>query len=162
MTSATAIHPNTTQQVSLHLKRPCLLVADLERSLSLYRDLLGFRLDHVGAASADSYLYKVFQIPQQAQLKFAALSTQHEDRALALTEVKAIELPPSSPPHRIAIVLQVDDIALLIPQIQQLGLTVVEPSCFQVLPDRTFTEQGFYDFDNHLIVLYDSKASSDQ
>ena len=58
---------------SLHLKRPCLLVADLDRSLTLYRDCLGFRLDYVGEADADSYLYKVFQLPAEAKMRFAAV-----------------------------------------------------------------------------------------
>ena len=105
--------PSTTpppQKTGLHLKRPCLVVSDLERSLTLYRDILGFQLDYIGEASPNSYLYKVFQIPSEAQIRFAALSTPHEIRALALTEVKGIVLPSYPPPYRAATVVQVEDV----------------------------------------------------
>ena len=142
-------------KAGLHLKRPCLLVSDLEKALTLYRDVLGFRLDFVGAADDDSYLYTVFQIPQHGRLMFAALSTEHEPRGLALTEVKGVDLPQPRPPYRVAIVIQVGDLAMTIRAIQTLDLEVMPPRSFTAPPDMTFTEQGFYDFDGHLIVLYD-------
>ena len=144
-------------QAGLHLKRPCLLISDLERSLTLYRDILGFRLDYVGEASAESYLYKVFQIPAQAQLRFAALSTENEVRALALTEVKGIALPKPTLPHRMGVVVQVSDVPPVIEQVVELGLTVVEPSHFTAPLNLSFIEQGFYDFDDQLIVIYETK-----
>lgn len=141
----------------LHLKRPCMLVSDLARSLTLYRDILGFRLDYVGEASPDSYLYKVFQIPAEAQLRFAALSTEKEVRALALTEVKGITLTKPEPPHRIGVVIEVQEVAPTIAQIAALGLEIVEPTHFTAPPNLSFTEQGFFDFDGQLIVLYETK-----
>ncbi|MEO0987529.1 MAG: VOC family protein [Cyanobacteria bacterium J06639_14] len=145
-------------KAGLHLKRPCLLVSDLERSLQLYRDILGFRLDYVGEASPESYLYTVFQIPAQARLTFAALSTEHESRALALTEVKGVALPERSPPHAIGIVIQVSDVPPIIDQVKTLGLTIVAPSYFTAPPNLKFIEQGFHDFDGQLIVLYETKT----
>ncbi|MEL6381054.1 MAG: VOC family protein [Cyanobacteria bacterium J06626_18] len=144
------------------MKRPCLLVSDLARSLQLYRDILGFRLDYVSEASPESYLYKVFQIPAQAQLTFATLSTEHEVRALALTEVKGIDLPERSLPHAIGIVIQVSDVPPVSEQVKALGLQVVEPSFFTAPPNLAFTEQGFYDFDGQLVVLYETKSLSDR
>ncbi|NER79199.1 MAG: VOC family protein [Leptolyngbya sp. SIO1D8] len=146
------------KKAGLHLKRPCLLVSDLERSLKVYRDILGFRLDYVSEASPESYLYKVFQIPPQTKLTFATLSTEHELRALALTEVKEISLPKPPLPHRIGLVIQVEDVAPIIEQAISLGLEIVEPSVFNAPPNLLFTEQGFYDFDGQLIVLYETKT----
>ena len=139
---------------SLHLKRPCLLVADLERSLTLYRDCLGFTLDYVGEADADSYLYPVFQLPAAAQLKFAALSTAQEPRALALTEVKGSPLPAPSVPHRGATVIRVSSLTTVLPQLKSLGLAPINASSFTAPPNLTFTEQAVCDFDGHLLVLY--------
>ncbi|MBT9314337.1 VOC family protein [Leptothoe spongobia] len=145
---------------SLHLKRPCLLVADLERSLTLYRDCLGFKLDYVGNADPDSYLYPVFQLPAAAQLRFAALSTQEEPRALALTEVKGSPLPPPPKPHRGATVIRVPSLASVLPQLATLGLCPITASSFSTPPNLTFTEQAVCDFDGHLIVLYEVQRSS--
>ena len=153
--SSTASNKASDFKTGLHLKRPCLLVSDLEKALTLYRDTLGFRLDFVGAADDDSYLYTVFKIPSQGRLTFAALSTAHEPRGLALTEVKGVELPQPQHPYRSAIVIQVDDLAATIRDIQTLGLEIMPSRSFTAPPDMLFTEQGFYDFDGHLIVLYD-------
>jgi catechol 2,3-dioxygenase-like lactoylglutathione lyase family enzyme len=141
----------------LHLKRPCLAVADLARSLSLYQNLLGFRLDYLSEASPTSYLYPVFGLPKHAQLTFATLSTDYEPRSLALTEVKGIDLPPPTLPHRAATVIRVRDLKTTIQQIQELGLEAIDPSSFTAPPNLQFTEQAFCDWDGHLIVLYDVK-----
>ena len=157
-TSSSQTTSNTKE--GLHLKRPCLIVADLEKSLTLYRDILGFRLDYVGEASPQSYLYKVFKFPQQAHLTFAALSTEYEPRTLALTEAKGVELNAPTPPYRVAIVMQVKELTDKIQKIQALNLEVIQPSYFTTPPNQSFTEQGFYDFDGHLIVLYEVKVAS--
>lgn len=145
---------------SLHLKRPCLLVADLDRSLTLYRDCLGFRLDYVGEADADSYLYKVFQLPAEAQMRFAALSTEAEPRALALTEVKGVSLSKGG--HRGATVIRIPALASILPQLKTLQLTAIEPSSFSAPPNLRFTEQAFCDFDDHLIVLYEVQQETEK
>ena len=139
----------------LHIKRPCLIVADLERSLTLYRDILGFRLDYVSTASPNSYLYSVFGLPEQARLTFAALSTESEPRALALTEVKGIELTPPSLPYRVALVIRVSNLTDAIERIRNLQLPVVEPNSFTTPPNLHFTEQAFRDYDAHVIMLYE-------
>ncbi|MBW4621047.1 MAG: VOC family protein [Cyanosarcina radialis HA8281-LM2] len=153
-------NPQSVDERGLHIKRPCLAVADLERSLAVYRDILGFRLDYLSDASPESYLYSLFGFPKHARLKFAALSTEYELRALALTEVKGVDLPPPTTPHRAAVVIQVRELAPTIQTIQDLGLKVIEPNYFQVPPNLLFTEQAFCDRDGHLIMLYDVKQST--
>ncbi|MGD1872037.1 MAG: VOC family protein [Mastigocoleus sp.] len=142
----------------LNIKRPCLVVADLEKSLEVYRDILGFRLDYVSEASSDSYLYKIFEFPKSAKVTFAALSTENEPRALALTEVKNIVLPPVNAPHRIALVVRVKQVSERIDKLTQIGLKVIEVNHFKQPPNLSFTEQAFFDYDGHLIMLYDAKV----
>ena len=140
----------------LHLKRPCLLVSDLERSLKIYRDILGFRLDYQSPADPGSYLYTVFALPATATLTFAALSTPNESRALALAEVKGIEFPPAQPPYRAGLVVQVDSLAAILAQWKALNLPICPPNHFTA-SDRRFTEQGVFDCDRHLLILYESQ-----
>ncbi|MGB3236742.1 MAG: VOC family protein [Geitlerinemataceae cyanobacterium] len=144
----------------LHLKRPCLAVADLDRSLSLYQKILGFRLDYISEASPTSYLYAVFGFPKNARLKFATLSTEYEPRSLALTEVKGLDPQPLTLPHRAATVIRVRDLELTIQKIRELGLEAIDPSYFTAPPNLQFTEQAFCDWDGHLMVLYDVKDNS--
>lgn len=142
--------------MKLHLKRPCLIIADLERSLTLYRDVLGFRVDYISEeASSESYLYTAFGFPPHAKLKFAALSTDCEARSLALAEAKNIDLPHPSLPHRAATVIRVPEVPPIIEKVAQLGLKIVRANSFTAPPNLCFTEQGFCDWDGHLIILYD-------
>ena len=148
-------------ETGLHLKRPCILVTDLDRALTLYQDILGFNLDYRSPADPDSYLYSVFKLPPNAKLAFAALSTEYEPRSLALTEVKGIELPSITPPHRIATVIRVKSVASTIKQIGQLNLDIVVPNYFTAPPNLFFTEQAFADYDGNLIMLYDVKIKEE-
>ncbi|MEM1367390.1 MAG: VOC family protein [Cyanobacteria bacterium P01_H01_bin.15] len=144
------------------MTRPCLLVQDLKRSLSLYENVLGFRCDYQASASPDSYLYEVFQLPPQAQLTFATLSTDREARAIALTEVKGIELAKPKPPVRIGLVMEVEDLAATTQQVAAISLKVIPPHSLNSGPGRNFTEQGIYDFDGNLIVLYEISITSSE
>ncbi|GAB4544324.1 MAG: hypothetical protein Tsb0014_38320 [Pleurocapsa sp.] len=144
-------------ETGLHLKRPCIIVRDLDRALTIYQDILGFKLDYRSPADPDSYLYSVFKFPKNANLAFAALSTDYEPRSLALTEVKGIELASPSLPHRIATVIRVESVTSIIEQIRPLNLDIVAPNYFTAPPNLFFTEQAFCDYDNNLIVIYDVK-----
>ncbi len=59
----------------LHLKRPCLVIKNLEISLNLYQNILGFKLEYIIDEKPTSYLYPVFRFPPEAKLKFAASGT---------------------------------------------------------------------------------------
>lgn len=142
----------------LKIKRPCLLVSDLELSLTLYQDVLGFKLIYMSEASEDSYLYKIFKLPDTAKLKFAAFDTEKEPRALALTEVKGIKLTSPHSPHLSAMVIRVRELTPTIEKIERLGLEIVQPNFFTTPPNLCFTEQAFYDFDGHLIMLYEVQS----
>jgi catechol 2,3-dioxygenase-like lactoylglutathione lyase family enzyme len=146
---------SSVSKEGLHIKRPCLLVADLERALKVYRDILGFHLDYQSEASPNSYLYTVFGLPKEAKLTFAALNSECETRALAFAEVKGIDLPPPTIPRRTGIVIRVRDLDRVISQIRALGLLTVEPHSFDAPPNLRFSERGFCDYDGHLIVLYE-------
>lgn len=75
-----------------------------------------------------------------------------------MTEVKGVILPKIPLPHRVGIVVQVNDISSVIDQLKELGLTIIEPNFFTAPPNLSFTEQGFYDFDGQLIILYETKV----
>ena len=137
-------------------KRVNLVVADMDRALAIYRDILGFTIDTLNEGKADSYSYPIFKFPEEAQLRFATLSAGDEQiRTFGLTEVKGIEIEPVALPYRVATVLRVNDIEKVISQIQGLGLDVVEPHSDITTDGVPFTEQAFIDYDGHMILLYE-------
>ncbi|MEM7586029.1 MAG: VOC family protein [Acidobacteriota bacterium] len=137
-----------------YFKRVTLVVADMERALTLYRDILGFHLDGISESSSDSYSYPVFKIPQEAKIRFATLSAGSEQiRTLALTEVTGMELPKPGQPLMSAAVIRSADIERDFRRIEALGLETTEPK-FVEGREFDFRERAFVDFDGHLIVLY--------
>ena len=144
-----------------YFKRVTLVVADMDRALSIYRDILGFELDGISESAADSYSYPVFQIPPSAKLRFATLSAGTEQvRTLALTEVKGIELEVPRPPYRSAAVIRSRDITRDFERLEELELETTEPK-FIDGREFDFWERAFVDFDGHLIVLYEVVANEE-
>jgi len=140
--------------MSLFYKRVTLVVADIERSLSIYRDILGFTINSMKASEEDSYSYPVFKIPKEAKISFATLDSPTQERTMGLTEVKGVELPKPTGIIMNASVIKVHDLSDVIKKIQDLGLETTEPET-DSNDHFTFLEQAFIDFDGHLIVLYE-------
>ena len=85
-------------------QRAALLVDDLDKAFEVYRDLLGYTLDFVGDKESDAFAYDIFAIPADVSIRFAALSSESQQRTLALieaeSELKNDPLGPSkSPTH---------------------------------------------------------------
>ncbi|MCS6928427.1 MAG: VOC family protein [Saprospiraceae bacterium] len=146
----------TSDASGLLFKRVTLLVSNLERSLGIYRDILGFTLNApVSESSPDSYSYPVFRIPKEGKIRFVSLDTKTQERTLALTEVTGIPLPKPSQPLMSAAVIRVPDLANTIQKIKALGLETTEPKIARSADGKfAFIEQAFVDYDGHLIVLY--------
>ncbi len=141
---------------SVLFKRTTLVVADMDRSLGIYRDILGFALHTpVSESGPNSYSYPVFRIPPEAKIRFVTLDSRTQERTLALTEVTGVPLPRPSQPLMSAAVIRVPNIAAAMEKIRALGLETTEPKTVRT-PDGklSFIEQAFVDFDGHLIVLY--------
>ena len=138
-----------------HVKRPNLLVADLDRSLAIYRDILGFSAGTISDSATDSYSYPVFNIPGEARMRYTYLGEPGEDRVFGLTEVKGIALPrPVDRPHLTTVVIGVTGLDGIMARLDAMGLEMTEPKTTGGTEFR-FTEVAFTDPDGHLIVLYE-------
>ena len=137
------------------LKRINLCVADMERSLKVYRDILGFTVNYMKDSASDSYSYPVFMFPKEAKLRFATLDSPTQERTFALREVRGIELPKLPVPHMTAVVLNCINFDEVVAKATAMGLKVIPE---QALPDLDGKPKGretaFVDPDGHLIVLY--------
>jgi catechol 2,3-dioxygenase-like lactoylglutathione lyase family enzyme len=155
--------PSTMAQTApavgaVQVKRPNLVVSDMERALKVYRDILGFKVFADEASGPDSYSYPVFKFPKDATLRMATLSTETGVRILALTELKGAPLPPKPVPHRDAIVVEVKGIEQIMEKVKAEGLPIVPPKSSKTPEGLTFIEQAFEDHDGHLVVLYEIRS----
>lgn len=144
-----------TEFVYPHVKRPNLLVADLDRSLEIYRDILGFEASSIGTSGLDSYSYPVFNIPREGRMRYTYLGESMEDRVFGLTEVKNVDLPrPADRPYMSTVVIGVTGLDAIMERLDALGLEMTEPKTTGGT-EFTFTEVAFVDPDGHMIVLYE-------
>jgi catechol 2,3-dioxygenase-like lactoylglutathione lyase family enzyme len=139
---------------SLRFQRANFVVADLDRALRLYRDVLGFEVAFILDHNPESYSFPVFEIPAEARLRFCVLSTSSQERVLALTEIKAVRLAPVPLPRRSAIVLEVGDPDDVMTRARAAGATVFEEGELLTKDGRRGREVGIADYDDNLIVIY--------
>ncbi len=138
---------------SVRFQRGNFIVRDIDRSLVLYRDVLGFELAFVKDSPDDSYSYPVFNIDRSHKLRFAVLNTATQQRVMALTEVPA-ELEPMPAPRRSAIVLEVADVDAVVDGARNAGCHVYEEEQLHTHDGRIGREVGIVDFDDNLVVIY--------
>ena len=142
----------------LRFQRANFVVRDIERSLALYRDVLGFEVAFILDSPDDSYSYPVFEIDTSHKLRFAVLSTEDQVRVMALTEVPA-ELDAVPNPRRAAIVLEVGDVDAVCEGARAAGLKVYEEEKLVTHDGRVGREVGIADYDDNLVVIYKIPAT---
>ncbi|MEO0577144.1 MAG: VOC family protein [Pseudomonadota bacterium] len=145
----------------VRFQRANFVVADLDRALAFYRDVLGFTVEYRLGHNPESYSFDVFDIPTDATIGFATLSTESQQRVMALTEIRSGSMQPAPHPRRSAIVLEVADPDAVIAGARDLGLTVYDEEILKTQDGREGREIGIVDFDDNLIVIYNitSKAT---
>ena len=138
----------------IRFQRANYVVADLDRALTLYRDILGLSVEFIHESEPDSYSYPVFEIDKRAPLRFCVLSTATQPRVMALTEIRGVELPKAQFPRRAAIVLDVPNIDEVVSGCVNAGLRVYPEERLITHDGRTGREIGIVDADANLIVIY--------
>ena len=137
----------------IRLQRANFLVADIERSLTFYRDVLGFDVVFIKDSDTASYSYDVFEIDRSKPIRFAVLGAPDQPNVMALTEVPGLD-PVMDMPRRSAIVLEIrafDDVAQ---KAKALGLKVYHEDALVTRDGRKGREIGIVDFDGNLVVVY--------
>ncbi len=138
----------------VHLQRSSVLVSNLDKSLQVYRDILGFKVAAIGESDSTSYVYTVFNIPKTAKIRIATLNSTDQKRIINLKEVTGVKLPkPPLQPYMSTVLIRVDNIEVIMEKIKDLGLKhtrqhVVKGSRI------SYKEQAFVDPDGHLVAVY--------
>jgi catechol 2,3-dioxygenase-like lactoylglutathione lyase family enzyme len=138
----------------VRFQRANYVVANMERALEFYVGVLGLTLDFVKESEKTSYSYEVFDIPNDAEIRFAVLSAPNQPRVLALTEIKNIELKPVSHPRRAAIVLETPDVEAVANRAKDAGFYVCKEGELLTFDGRIGRETGLVDADDNLTVIY--------
>ena len=146
----------------IRFQRGNIVVADMDRSLQVYRDILGLTVEFTKESEPTSYSYPVFEIPREAKLRFATLNAGPEQRrVLALTEITGIQLPKLPLPRPAALVFEVADMDSVLEGLHARDdVHVYEEEVLRTQDGRVGREVGMVDPDGHLIVLYNITAGA--
>ena len=136
-----------------HLRRPTLVVSDMDRALAFYQDILGFRLGSLKEDPKDSYVFEAFNIPVSATAMHATLDDDVEMRTLSLVEYKKLEASLDQDAVRRSAVLV--NVAGRFDKVkagaEAMGLKLLSTHGL----GESGVEMGIFDPDGHLIVVYD-------
>ena len=139
---------------AVRFQRANYVVANMERALEFYVGVLGLTLDFVKESEKTSYSYPVFDIPKDAEIRFAVLSAPNQPRVMALTELKNVSLAPVSHPRRAAIVLETPDVDSVAIRAKDAGFEVCSEGELITFDGRKGRELGIIDADDNLTVIY--------
>jgi len=142
------------EKAAVRFQRATYIVADLDRALPVYCDVLGLDLVFIKDSAEDSYSYEVFQIDRNAKMRFAVLAAPNQPNVMALIELKGIDLPDRPLPNAAAIVVECQDFDGVMDRARQAGLKVFDEGNLVTKDGRTGRELGFLDHDGNLIVIY--------
>lgn len=144
----------------LRFQRSNYVVANIDRALTFYRDVLGFDVVFIKDSEADSYSFDVFEIERNNKMRFAVLGAPDQPNVMALTEVPTAE-PIATAPRRSAIILEIPEIDRVVAGSKALGLKVYSEDKLITKDGREGREIGIVDFDGNLVVIYKiTKAAS--
>jgi catechol 2,3-dioxygenase-like lactoylglutathione lyase family enzyme len=90
------------------VNRTNFLVADLDRSLQLYRDILGFKVNAMMPVRPESYMYDIFRVDRAAKLRLAFLAGgDGRFGSIGLTEVKGAARPAAAGAYPSVLILEI-------------------------------------------------------
>lgn len=141
--------------------RHTILVSDLDRALTLYRDVLGMKVSRISESSPDSYASVFFNLPPGAQKRFAYLDGAGDHaRVLGIGEVPGVTFAAPAGHRSSAFVQTVADIEAVMAGVEALGLELLPPKEFVSRESGTVgIETGTVDFDGHLVMFYGLKKT---
>lgn len=142
-----------TDKPTVRFQRANFVVADIDRALTFYHDVLGLELVFIKDSAEDSYSYDVFEIDKSNKMRFAVLAAPGQSNVMALTEVPGAK-PITEMPRRSAIILEILEIDRVVSESKELGLKVYGEDKLITKDGREGREIGIVDFDGNLIVIY--------
>ncbi len=142
--------PVMLADVDPYVHRSNFIVADLERALRVYRDIIGFKIDAMAPAS--TFMDDVLNIPAEAETRIAFLSSvEGEFGNIAMTEIKGVDLPRNNGIHSSVLIVEVQrDMETLFHQLKAEGCEVDK---IYELSRPSRREIPFTDLDGHRVIL---------
>ena len=143
--------PVVLADVDPYVHRTNFLVADLDRTFRVYRDILGFKVDAVAGPITD-FMHDVLNIPAEAETRIAFLSSvPGKFGNIGFTEVKGVDLPQPTSLYPSVLIVEVQR------DLEPLRDELIEAGCeiknIYRLSNPSRNELLFTDNDGHRVIL---------
>jgi len=146
----------------LRVKRPLLIVSDLERSLKFYVDVIGLELYSVDPyydRNPQSLGYEMFGVAQGARKRMAMLNTSNEIRGITTQEIKDMPVKFEQRPRAFTVLFETDDLFGIRQRAQAAGFRIIEPQLADIpettqTPRLRFAELAVIDPDDHVVAFF--------
>ena len=129
------------------------LVSDLDETIRLYRDILGFELGSVGPDPQSSFVYDVYNIDRSTITRHALFHAGDKKRVLSVVEVPGMKpVRSAETPRRSALLINANG------RFDQIKADLEAAGYETIAPQRLATsgiEMGFIDKDGNLYALYE-------
>ncbi len=137
--------------VDPYLHRTNFVVADMDRALRLYRDILGFEVN--GIMPASPLMDNIFEIPAEADTRIAFLSNGGGGFGdIGITEVKGVDLPPAQSIYPTVWIIEIQrEIDDMVSQLEAEGLDI--KGVYDLKDPLPRVEIVFTDHDGHRVLL---------
>ena len=156
---APALADSHEEERYVRLKRPNLVVPDMDAALKFYVDHLGFEFAYAEESRINpdsNYAYHAFNFDPTKAVRQATLHSSTEERAFAITEVKGLEADISRTPSLTAMVVETKRFMALRQELIDADYTVTDYRDTSQMNESGMgiLEMGVLDPAGHLIVLY--------
>ena len=137
----------------LQFHRTNILVADMNRALRVYRDIIGFKVDFL--LDALDVATEMFGLPEHINARMAFLSEgSGAFGSLALTEAPGLELQPAGPPYAFCSIIEVRE-GRLQPMLDELRAEGCQVGTAYELQQPDRTDVTITDHDGNRVVLFE-------
>ncbi|MDX2144840.1 MAG: VOC family protein [Rhodospirillaceae bacterium] len=140
---------------SLALKRVPIVVSDMEKSLKVYRDILGLTVESDNMMKPNAHDERVFNVPPGGLTRSVKFNIRPDQiRALGLFEVKDYKGKGSSGVHDHGVVFRVDRIDDIHAKLKAGGYRIIDFVDLLTAAGDKGRELAFLDPDGHLVLVY--------
>lgn len=155
---------------TLRIKRPLLLVTDLQRSVAFYRDVIGLEVYNVETVynnDPDGMGNKLLNLPPGTRWRVATLNTSDEARGITLREVPDVDFAVSQEPRKQIILFEASEALGVYRRALAAGVEVFPPAFGGTTASNgmRLLEFGLLDPDGYVLAFFkyvDSAAEWDQ
>lgn len=147
---------------TLRIKRPLVMVTDLQRSVKFYEGVIGLELYAVEPtynSDPNAPGNQLFNLPARTRWRVATLNTSDQTRGITLREIPDVDFQVPQNPRLSVVLFEASEILAIYDRAIKAGATVMRPMMGSIpaaggAPELRFLEFALLDPDGHAVAFF--------